>query len=168
MLRFLLALSLVACAGSTPPPNVGAAAPKLQGETQDGQAFDLAAQKGKWTVLYFYPKDGTPGCTKQACAFRDATKQLTDLGVTIYGISRDSKESHQKFIAEHKLPFALIADPSGKITNDWGVSGVFGMSKRWTFVIDPNLVVREVKKDVDPAVDAAQVAQSVQSLQKTP
>ena len=166
-MRSLLALFFIACAGSTPPPTVGAPAPKLEGQTQDGQAFDLAARKGQWTVLYFYPKDGTPGCTKQACAFRDATKQLTDLGVTVYGISRDSQDAHKKFIAEHKLPFPLIADTNGKITNDWGVSGAFGMSKRWTFVIDPMLVVRDVRKDVDPAVDAAQVASSVQALQKT-
>jgi peroxiredoxin Q/BCP len=165
-MRFLvLLLSFAACASSAQPPVVGAPAPKLVGETQDGAPFDLAARKGSWTVLYFYPKDGTPGCTKQACAFRDATKKLQALGVAIYGISRDSKESHQKFIAEHRLPFALIADSDGTITRDWGVSGAFGWSKRWTFVVDPALVVRDVEKDVDPAVNADQVASSVRALQ---
>jgi thioredoxin-dependent peroxiredoxin len=162
----VLCVLFAACSSqTTAPPQVGAPAPALQGQTHDGAAFDLAARKGSWTVLYFYPRDGTPGCTKQACAFRDATKKLQALGVTIYGISRDSKESHQKFIAEHRLPFALISDTDGTITKAWGVSGAFGMSKRWTFVIDPALVVRDVQRDVDPAVNAEQVAASVKALQ---
>ncbi|MCC6810792.1 MAG: peroxiredoxin [Deltaproteobacteria bacterium] len=162
-------IAVAACnASASPPPQVGTKAPPIVGQTHDGQAFDLAAKKGQWTVLYFYPKDGTPGCTKQACAFRDATKQLTDLGVAIYGISRDSKERHQKFAAEHRLPFLLIADPDGTITNAWGVSGAFRMSKRWTFVIDPELVVRDVQKDVDPALNAEQVAAAVKRFLAAP
>lgn len=165
-MRVILCLvALSACAASSSPPVVGAPAPALKGELHDGTSFDLAAKKGQWTVLYFYPKDGTPGCTKQACAFRDSLKKLTELGVTVYGISKDTQESHKKFVAEHRLPFALIADPEGRIIDAWGLSGIFGWSKRWTFVIDPALVVRDVQKDVDPAVNAEQVAASVRALQ---
>lgn len=158
-------LTLGACAAKTTPPTVGTQAPLFLASTHDGAAFDLEARRGKWTVLYFYPKDGTPGCTKQACAFRDATKSIEALGANVFGISRDSRERHAEFVAEHKLGFSLIADDDGRITQAYGVSGLFGLSKRWTFIVDPALLIRSVDPDVDPALDAKRVSDRLREFQ---
>jgi thioredoxin-dependent peroxiredoxin len=164
-MRALPLLLLFACAAQSPPPKAGDPAPQLAGPLESGAPFDLKTRTGEWTVLYFYPKDGTPGCTKQACAFRDATKVIEKQGAKVYGISRDSVLRHQDFIKEHKLSFSLVADEDGTITRAWGVSGMLGMSKRWTFIVDPNLVVRAVQEDVDPALNASAVAESLLKLQ---
>lgn len=163
----LLCVFFAACTGASAAkaPKAGDPAPALKGPLESGQAFDLEARKGEWTVLYFYPKDGTPGCTKQACAFRDATARIEKLGAKVYGISRDSVQKHKDFIAEHQLSFSLVADDDGAITRAWGVSGAFGWSKRWTFIVDPTLVVRDVQRDVDPALNAQAVADSLAKLQ---
>lgn len=156
---------LSACAAQTPPV-AGAQAPAITAKLHTGEAFTLEQRRGQWTVLYFYPRDGTPGCTKQACAFRDNISHITDKGAAVYGISRDSVEKHKAFVDEHQLPYPLISDASGDITKAYGVSGVFGMSKRWTFIVDPTLTIREVRQDVDPTMDAKQVAASLSNLQK--
>ncbi len=161
----ILLIGSMACAAQGQPPKAGDSAPALQGPLEDGARFDLGARRGEWTVLYFYPKDGTPGCTAQACAFRDATKRIEKLGAKVYGVSRDSVARHKDFIAEHKLGFSLVADEDGAITRAWGVSGMFGMSKRWTFIVDPALIVRDVQPDVDPALNAQDVAQTLARLQ---
>jgi thioredoxin-dependent peroxiredoxin len=166
---FAFVLFVSSCSSSQAPPTAGAQAPALKGTLEDGSVFDLRSRKGQWTVLYFYPKDGTPGCTKQACAFRDATQKIEKLGAKVYGISRDSAAKHRDFIAEHKLSFSLVADDDGTLANTWGVSGLLGMSKRWTFLVGPDLVIREVQPDVDPALNAQAVAASLEHLQaRTP
>ncbi len=98
----------------------------------------LADVLGKKTVvLYFYPKDDTPGCTLEACGFRDAYEQFVDAGAEVIGVSRDSAESHARFKAKHKLPFTLLSDPDGKAAEAFGVSKTFGLiAGRSTFVID--------------------------------
>lgn len=142
-------------------------APTFTAKNQDGKAFDLASRKGQWTVLYFYPKSGTPGCTKQACAFRDAIKKIHDQGAEVYGISADSVENQAAFHKEHKLTFDILADPDGKVIEQYG-SKMFGlsMSKRWTFIIDPNLKIASIDKDVDPLLDAQKVATKIEELKK--
>jgi peroxiredoxin Q/BCP len=136
-------------------------------QTDDGGEFSLASRLGKgWTVLYFYPKAGTPGCTVQACAFRDAIEQIRKQNAEVYGISTDSVASLRSFREKHKLNFTLLADPDAKVTEAFGVKmPVLTMAKRWTFIIDPNLQLRQIDDDVDPALDAQRVAQRLQALQ---
>ncbi len=130
-----------------------------------GEPFKLADRKGTWTVLYFYPKDNTPGCTKQACAFRDSIKLIREKGAEVFGISKDSVESHRKFKEKHKLNFPLLADPDGDVVAAYGAGGFLGMAKRWTFIVGPDLTVRWVQTDVDPVSNAKVVAEELGKLQ---
>jgi len=145
---------------------VGMAAPLFQTVTNTGEKFELKDRKGEWTVLYFYPKDDTPGCTKQACAFRDSIDVLRKESSEVFGVSKDTMESHQKFVEKYHLNFPLLADPEGKIIKMYGVSGLLGFAKRWTFIIDPNLTIRAIQTDVDPASNAQAVAEEIQKLKK--
>lgn len=142
-------------------------APTFSAKNQDGKTFDLASRKGQWTVLYFYPKSGTPGCTKQACAFRDAIKKIHAQGAEVYGISADTVEAQAAFHKEHKLSFDLLADPDAKVIDQYGskMSGR-ALSNRWTFIVDPNLKIASIDKDVDPLLDAQKVATKLEELKK--
>jgi peroxiredoxin Q/BCP len=143
----------------------GDPAPLFKAKMQDGTDFDLAARKGKWTVLYFYPKAGTPGCTKQACAFRDGIDRIRAEGAEVYGISTDTVEDQAAFYQDQHLTFPLLADPEGTVTNAYGAKmPLLTMSKRWTFIIDPTLTIRQVQHDVDPTQDAARVAAEIARL----
>jgi peroxiredoxin Q/BCP len=142
-------------------------APIFKAQTQNGESFDLTNRKGKWTVLYFYPKAGTPGCTKQACAFRDSISKIRALGADVYGISADTVSDQAAFHKEHKLTFDLLADPESKVVNLYGSKMLMvNMSKRWTFILDPDLKIRNIMKDVDPMLDSARVASEITELQK--
>ncbi|MCC7440667.1 MAG: peroxiredoxin [Bdellovibrionales bacterium] len=166
LLAGLLSLSISPAALAT-ELTPGDAAPAITAKTQSGEDFDLASRKGKWTVLFFYPKAGTPGCTKQACAFRDSVKKIRDQGADVYGISSDDVEDQAKFHAEHKLTFTLLADPDGTAVRAYGAKmPILNLSKRWTFIIDPELKIRQVDRDVDPALDAQKVADSLALLRK--
>jgi peroxiredoxin Q/BCP len=148
-------------------PGVGDAAPTFRLKTYENKDFDLSQRKGQWTVLYFYPKSGTPGCTKQACAFRDNIKKVRDQGAEVYGISTDSVESQAKFHKEHALNFVILADSDAKVTSAYGAKmPVVKVSKRWTFIVDPELKIRAIEKDVDPVLDADRVAKTLASLKK--
>lgn len=143
------------------------AAPLFKLQNQAGSTFDLAARKGQWTVLYFYPKSGTPGCTKQACAFRDNIKKIRAEGAEVYGVSTNSVADQDKFHKEQKLTFDLLADEEGKIGDQYGAQmAITKMSKRWTFIIDPELKIAKIDKDVDPVVDSAKVAEEIAALKK--
>lgn len=145
---------------------VGDAAPVFSAKTQEGKDFNLADRKGQWTVLYFYPKAGTPGCTKQACAFRDNIEKIRSQGADVFGISADSVEAQAAFHKEHHLTFTLLADPEDKVVNMYGSKmPVLKMSKRWTFIIDPSLKIRSLAKDVDPVLDSERVAKEIAELQ---
>ena len=148
-------------------PAAGDKAPLFELPNQDGKTFSLASREGNgWSVLYFYPKAETPGCTKQACAFRDAIQGIRALGAEVYGISADSVESQAKFHANHRLVFDLLADPKSQVIALYGAKmPLLGFAKRWTFIIDPSLTVRAVEKDVDPAMDAMRVAELIRELQ---
>lgn len=146
---------------------IGDPAPGLKLETDEGASFDLKSRTGKWTVLYFYPKADTPGCTKQACAFRDNISHIRKLGAEIFGVSADSVEALKKFKKNHNLNFPLLADPGLDAIKAYGTKmPLLGMSKRWTFIIGPDLKVRAIDKDVDPVLDAQRVADSLQKLQQ--
>lgn len=118
-----LAASLsVFAAGAPTMPKVGDTAPLVEGKDQNGNAWKLSDDIGKKLVLlYFYPKDDTPGCTKEACGFRDSIEALKQDNVEVIGVSFDSGESHQKFISKYNLNFPLIADTDGKIADTYGV-----------------------------------------------
>lgn len=124
-------------------PKPGAEAPRFEGETQDGEKLNLADYRGRKVALYFYPKDNTPGCTRQACNLRDNWSALQEAGVSVIGISGDTAASHAKFADKYDLPFPLVADPDKRIIEAYGVWGeksLYGRRymgiKRTTFLID--------------------------------
>lgn len=140
-------------------------APLFTAKTQEGKDFDLNSRKGQWTVLYFYPKSGTPGCTKQACAFRDNIEKIRAQGADVFGISADSVQDQAEFHKKHNLTFTLLADPEDKVINMYGSKmPMMKMSKRWTFVIDPDLKIRSINKDVDPVVDSEKIAEQLSQM----
>jgi len=164
----LCVFSLAAAPSAHAKVAVGATAPNVTLQNQDGKTVSLADRKGKgWTVLYFYPKAGTPGCTTQACAFRDAIKVIQAKNAEVYGISADTVSAQKKFHKEHRLTFDLLADPKDEAISAYGVKRPGSeLAKRWTFILDPNLVVRNVARDVDPLLDAKNCAAKLDKLQK--
>ena len=134
-------------------PQPGDPAPKFEGRTQNGETISLDDYRGKKVALYFYPKDDTPGCTKQACNLRDEYEYLQRDDIAVIGVSGDDVESHQRFAEKYDLPFPLIADPDHKVLEAYGVWGkknlygrIFMGTKRTTFLIDEEGVVRQVIK----------------------
>lgn len=132
----------------------GEYAPDFTLESLEGKKVSLSDFRGKNVVLYFYPKDNTPGCTREACDFRDANDQFTELDTVIIGISRDSVKSHQNFAKKYQLPFLLLSDPDAKVCQEYGVwkeKNMFGKKRmgieRSTFLIDRNgKLVKEFRK----------------------
>ncbi len=164
LFTMIAALVVVACSGDPRRPDggtgllpEGASAPDLEAKDAAGGPVRLSGLRGKSVVVYFYPKDETPGCTKEACAFRDAFARYAAAGVVIIGVSRDSEESHRAFRAHHALPFPLVADESGSAQRAYGVSGFLGMTSRVSFLIGPDGKVTKVWPDVDPAIHADEV-----------
>ena len=142
---------------------VGQPAPDFTLNTTDGTPFRLAKQRGRHVVLYFYPKDDTPGCTTQACSFRDQYEDFQDLGAEVVGISSDSEASHQKFTQKHRLPFALLADPDGAVRKRYEVPrALLGLLPgRVTFVIDKNGVIQYIFNSLSGATDHVRNAKEV-------
>ena len=147
---------------------VGAVAPEVVGADAKGTPFKLSAELkkgGRYAIVYFYPKDDTPGCTKEACAFRDAFDKFVAAGVTIFGVSRDPEPSHKAFMAKYTLPFPLVADTSGAVQKAYHVpSNIWGGSKRVSFLIAPDGKVVRVFPDVDPGVHAKELLGIISSL----
>ncbi len=144
--------------------NDGDIAPDFTANDQNGRPLKLADFLGKRVVLYFYPKDDTPGCTKEACSFREANSIYAEKGITVFGISTDSEKSHQKFIAKYNLPFTLLADTDKKIVNDYGVYGeksLYGRKymgvNRMTFLIDEAGKIVKIFKKVNVSEHADEV-----------
>ena len=138
---------------------------------QAGTAHSLADYKGHWVVLYFYPKDDTPGCTTEACSMRDAATELNELNVEVVGISADDAKSHTNFIAKHHLNFALLSDPTKATIDAYGAWGkkMFGNEGilRKTFIINPDSEVVKVFGKVTPLGHGEQIVTTLQQLQKT-
>ena len=123
----------------------GQPAPDFTLPAADGTDVTLSDLRGRWVVVFFYPKDNTTGCTAEACAFRDSHEDFTDAGAVVIGISSDSVESHRGFAAKHNLPFTLLSDTGGSVRSAWGVGRTLGIIPgRVTYVIDPEGVVRKV------------------------
>ena len=127
---------------------VGDRAPDFTLADAEGKPVSLADFRGKRAVvLYFYPKDDTPGCTKEACSFRDSYEEFTQAGAEVIGVSSDSGSSHQGFAKKHRLPFTLLSDPGGAVRKKYGVPATLGLLPgRVTFVIDREGVVRHVSE----------------------
>ncbi len=146
------------------PLEVGTTAPDFEVTTFDGQDISLSALKGQRVVLYFYPKDSTPGCTKQACNLRDNLAELTDNGIAVIGVSPDDDASHEKFSTKHELTFPLLADPDRQIIDAYGVWGEkknYGKTymglQRTTFLIDEDGVIQHVFKRPKTADHTAEI-----------
>lgn len=138
----------------------------------DGTEHSLADYRGKWLVLYFYPKDDTPGCTIEACSLRDARDDIVALGAEVVGVSRDDASSHEKFKAKHTLNFTLLSDPDHMVMDAYGAWGKkqFGMEGvlRKTFIINPDGQIVKVYGRVTPLGHGSQVVDELQKLQATP
>ncbi len=143
----------------------GAPAPDVAGILSDGGSATLSGARGHTAVVYFYPKDETPGCTHEACAFRDAFKKYEAREVVIFGISRDSAESHRSFRINHNLPFSLVADEDGRVARAYGVPSAFGMTSRVTFLVGKDGRVARVWPDVDPAVHSDEVLAAIEATE---
>ena len=144
--------------------SIGSPAPEIATKLDNGVDFRLSSEKNNTVVLYFYPKDFTPGCTKQACLLRDQYSELKAMGAKLYGISADSPSSHESFKKEHSLPYPLISDTDGKIRKDYEVGkllGIFPLPSRVTYVIDGTGKIRaaihhdfQVEKNVEKTFEA--------------
>lgn len=151
----------------TTPLKEGRKAPDFSVKDQDGKIISLKELRGKRIILYFYPKDDTPGCTAESCNLRDNYRKLKKQGYEIFGASCDTEKSHQKFIKKHKLPFSLIADTEKKLVTDYGVLGrkkfmgrEFDGIWRTTFIIDEKGKIEKIIREVDTANHAEQLTNS--------
>ncbi|HTI70561.1 MAG TPA: peroxiredoxin [Candidatus Limnocylindria bacterium] len=149
-------------------PKVGDKAPLIEAQDQDGKTWKLADQVGKKAViLYFYPKDDTAGCTKEACGFRDRLDQLDQLGVAVVGVSRDDAESHKKFREKNHLTFPLLVDTSGKLTDAYGAATPDNTkSRRVSFLIDRDGKIVHVTDMRDALVHLTELKEAVDKLKK--
>ena len=143
---------------------IGDQAPYFEGTDQNGEIIRLSDFKGRKLVLYFYPKDSTPGCTAEACDLRDNYHRFIEQGYAVVGVSRDSQASHQRFIAKYSLPFPLISDPDTAILqayDAWGEKKNYGKvsmgTLRKTYVIDENGIITDIVSKVDTKNHTAQI-----------
>lgn len=160
-------LVLAAPPGPAEPVADRARAPGFELRDQDGKLHSLEDYRDFWVVLYFYPKDGTPGCTTEACEFRDNIFAFDRLGCRVLGISMDDEASHKAFAEKHGLPFPLLADTEGLAANAYGVkTRLFGMTlaKRQTFLVDPQGRIARHYEDVDPETHSRQILEDLEAL----
>jgi peroxiredoxin Q/BCP len=158
-------LSLACQAGDAPA--VGSEAPGFRLQDQNGEWHELADYRGSWVAVYFYPKDDTPGCTTEACNFRDNNYAFKAIGASVVGISVDDVESHEKFAAKYKLPFTILADETGATAEAYGVLRDWKLMKiasRQTFLVDPRGVVAKHYEDVDPDTHTQEVLADLEAL----
>jgi thioredoxin-dependent peroxiredoxin len=161
----LLLANQMARAGEV--PKAGQTAPDFNLPDQNGQMHALKEYSGKWLVLYFYPKDDTPGCTQEACAFRDDWHKLTDLGAQVAGISVDDSSSHAEFAKKYHLPFPLLADKSAEVAVRYGVLMNLGFTKiarRYTFLIDPQGRISKVYDKVETSRHSTEIITDLKGL----
>lgn len=149
-------------------PKVGDIAPAFALADQSGKIRKLEDYSGKWVVLYFYPKDDTPGCTKEACSFRDDLKQLEKLGVQVIGVSVDDSDSHAKFADKYHLPFPLLADQDAKVAESYGAVNnllIIKIAKRYTFLIDPSGKIAQIYLDVNTSRHSQEIIDDLKKYQ---
>lgn len=139
-------------------------APSFQALDHNGQEHTLEGYAGRWVILYFYPKDGTPGCTTEACSFRDHYPELSQVAVVL-GVSADSADSHTKFATTHQLPFPLLVDTDRSMIRAYGADGIL-FPKRVTFLIDPTGKIAKVYRSIDVQQHAQQILQDILAKQE--
>jgi peroxiredoxin Q/BCP len=162
VLALLLALTFFALQlrAAQDAPQAGAMAPDFTLPDQQGMPRRLSDYRGKWVVVYFYPKDETPGCTKEACAFRDDWQALSALNAQVIGISLDDTQSHAQFATKHRLPFLLLSDASGDVVERYGAMMnlvVMKLAKRHTYLIAPDGKIAQVYRNVDPGSHSREI-----------
>ena len=171
-IRYLTVAVLLAWLGAAyaEGPTLGSPAPEFKLQDQNGKWHELKDYRGKWVALYFYPKDQTPGCTTQACEFRDNIFAFREAGAQILGVSVDDVESHKAFSEKHGLPFPILADSTKEVTKKYGVLksylGTMELAKRDTFLIDPQGRIVKHYADVDPKGHSQIVLNDIKELQK--
>ncbi len=150
---------------------VGDPAPDFTLPDADGQLIALSALIGQRIVMFFYPRDNTPGCTQEACAFRDAHSDLQSKGVAVLGVSTDDAKSHTKFATKHSLPFPLLVDEDGKVGSLYGCYGLKKMYgkeymgiTRTSFIIGPEGTLEKVYRNVKPALHVSEVVADIEML----
>jgi thioredoxin-dependent peroxiredoxin len=166
-----IALSALIAPAFAAGPQVGEAAPVFRLQDQNGHWRTPADFHGHWLVLYFYPKDFTPGCTTEVCTFRDDIAKLRKAGADVIGVSLDDVKSHAAFAAKYHVPFPLLADADRSVATRYGVLTEHkGMhyAKRTTFLIDPRGRIAKVYVDVDPEKNSAQVMADLATLKAAP
>jgi len=148
-------------------PKIGSPAPEFKLPDQNGKLHTLQDYRGKWLVLYFYPKDDTPGCTEEACAFRDDLHQITAMGAQVVGVSVDDSSSHADFAKKYHLPFPLLADKTTETADRYGALRNFFMmklAKRYTFLIDPNGIINKEYLSVETSRHSKEIIDDLQKL----
>lgn len=166
MIAFTLGLIGLGYAADS-APEVGTAAPDFRLQDQNGKWHTLAEHRGQWIALYFYPKDQTPGCTKEACAFRDNIFAFQKMGALVLGVSLDDVKSHEEFAKKYSLPFSILADTDGTVAKQYGVLGNYGIikiAKRESFLIDPEGKIVKHYEKVDPDKHSADVLAELKTL----
>jgi len=138
-------------------------APNFKLLDQDGKEHSLEYHHGSHVLVYFYPKDDTPGCTKEACVIRDMYKDFESNNVKVFGISYDSVESHKKFAEKYQLPFTLLSDPKKEVIAMYGANGTLG-TKRISYLIGPDGIIEKVYPKVDPAHHGAEILKDIYAL----
>jgi peroxiredoxin Q/BCP len=165
----VLGLLLAVAARADAPPQSGTPAPEFVLPDASGKQHRLADWRGKWLVLYFYPKDGTPGCTTEAIGFRDRQSQLAELKAQVVGVSLDDGASHLAFAEKHRLTFPLLVDADGKVARRYGALSDFGLFKfarRYTFLIDPDGRVAKPYLSVEASKHVEEVIADLKVFQK--
>ncbi len=164
---FLLLVSLMVSASAS-ELREGVAAPDFNLQDQSGTEHHLADYRGKWVVLYFYPKNDTPGCTAEACHFRDDILQIRSLEAQLFGVSLDSRESHEAFTEKYNLPFPLLSDADASVARAYGALFSLGpvkFARRHTFIIDPEGNIAKIYRSVKPKKHSQQIIDDLGVLQ---
>ena len=163
----VIAVLLTASSASIAGLQVGDKAPNFTLQDQNNVTHTLSNYEGQWVVLYFYPKDDTPGCTTQACDFRDAVKRIIASKAVVLGISVDSVRSHKLFAEKYNLPFSLLADETREVSELYdSLSSFFKVANRNTFIIDPEGNIAKIYLSVNPKTHSEMVLSDLSSLQK--
>ena len=147
---------------------IGQLAPDFTLSDQNSQNQTLSKMKGKWVVLYFYPKNETPGCTTEACSFRDNIVAIKAKNTVVWGVSVDNNQSHAEFAKNHKLPFTLLADLGGRVAKQYGSlmnMVIFKIAKRHSFIINPEGKIAKIYRQVSPKAHVAEILKDLEQLQ---
>lgn len=166
---FLLVFLLITSSSVLANLEVGDKAPNFILNDQNNEAHQLSDYEGRWVILYFYPKDDTPGCTTQACDFRDAVKRIIASRSVVFGLSLDSVESHKRFSDKNNLPFSLLSDEEGVVAKSYdSLNNFMGYksAKRNTFIINPQGFLSKIYLSVDPKTHSQMVLNDLSLLQK--